>query len=672
MKEYGINDLRNVALVGHSGVGKTSLVESLLYSSNSIDRLGKVDEGSTTSDFDLEEKKRKMSINTSILKMELEKNKINLLDTPGYFDFIGETIKGMSVSDISLIVVCGVNGIQVGTEMAWDYCVKNNIPRAFFINKLDRENSNYDKILKQLRNQFGNNIVPINYPLGVEENFTDVLNILEDNNSVYGVDSETLNKIIKYKENIMELVAESDENLLNKYLEVGTLSHEEIYLGLRNGIISGDIIPVMCGSSTKCLGVNLLIQCINKIFPSPNPIVEMRNNLKKTCKEEKFSARVFKTIIDPFMGKLSIFKVITGELNTSMDILNCSNGSIEKISNLYYINGKNQLPTYNIKKGDIGAIAKLQSISTGDIICDVNNKILSSSIKFPEPVIKMAIIPKSKGDEDKISSGLYKLLEEDNTFKIVRDVENAEILIEGMGETHLEVLASKLKSKFGVDVFLRLPKVAYRETIKGKADVQGKHKKQSGGHGQYGDVKIKFEPRLDGVEELEFIDAVVGGTVPKNFIPAVEKGLKECAKHGVLARYPVIGLKATLYDGSYHSVDSSEMAFKIATSIAYKKGLEQANPVLLEPIMEFVVRIPDEYMGEVIGDINKKRGRILRIEPKENMQVITAEIPQVESFKYATDLRSITQARGSFNMKFKRYAEVPSSELNKIIRNNNL
>ena len=489
---------------------------------------------------------------------------------------------------------------------------------------------------------------------------------------MYGIDSETSNKIIKYKENIMELVAESDENLLNKYLEVGTLSNEEIYLGLRNGIISGDIIPVMCGSSTKCLGINLLIQCINKIFPSPNPIVEMRDNLKKTCKEEKFSARVFKTIIDPFMGKLSIFKVITGELNTSTDILNCSNGGIEKISNLYYINGKNQLPTYNIKKGDIGAIAKLQSISTGDIICDVNNKILSSSIKFPEPVIKMAIIPKSKGDEDKISSGLYKLLEEDNTFKIVRDVENAEILIEGMGETHLEVLASKLKSKFGVDVFLRLPKVAYRETIKGKADVQGKHKKQSGGHGQYGDVKIKFEPRLDGVEELEFIDAVVGGTVPKNFIPAVEKGLKECTKHGVLARYPVIGLKATLYDGSYHSVDSSEMAFKIATSIAYKKGLEQANPVLLEPIMEFVVRIPDEYMGEVIGDINKKRGRILRIEPKENMQVITAEIPQVESFKYATDLRSITQARGSFNMKFKRYAEVPSNELNKIIKNNNL
>lgn len=672
MKEYGINDLRNVALVGHSGVGKTSLVESLLYSSNSIDRLGKVDEGSTTSDFDLEEKKRKMSINTSILKIELEKNKINLLDTPGYFDFIGETIKGISVSDVSLIVVCGVNGIQVGTEMAWDYCVKKKIPRAFFINKLDRENSNYDKILKQLRNQFGNNIVPINYPLGVEENFTDVLNILEDNNSVYGIDSETSNKIIKYKENIMELVAESDENLLNKYLEVGTLSNEEIYLGLRNGIISGDIIPVMCGSSTKCLGINLLTQCINKIFPSPNPIVDMRDNLKKTCKEEKFSARVFKTIIDPFMGKLSIFKVITGELNTSTDILNCSNGSIEKISNLYYINGKNQLPTYNIKKGDIGAIAKLQSISTGDIICDVNNKILSSSIKFPEPVIKMAIIPKSKGDEDKISSGLYKLLEEDNTFKIVRDVENAEILIEGMGETHLEVLASKLKSKFGVDVFLRLPKVAYRETIKGKADVQGKHKKQSGGHGQYGDVKIKFQPRLDGVEELEFIDAVVGGTVPKNFIPAVEKGLKECAKHGVLARYPVIGLKATLYDGSYHSVDSSEMAFKIATSIAYKKGLEQANPVLLEPIMEFVVRIPDEYMGEVIGDINKKRGRVLGIERKENMQVITAEIPQVESFKYATDLRSITQARGSFNMKFKRYAEVPSNELNKIIKNNNL
>lgn len=667
MREYSINDLRNISLIGHSGAGKTSLVESLLYSSKLIDRLGKIEEGTTFSDYDLEEKKRKISINTSILQMELEKNKISLLDTPGYFDFTGETIKGIAGSDASLIVVCGVAGVQVGTEKAWNYCVERNIPRAFFINKLDRENSDYDTVLKELKNKFGNKVVPLNYPLGKEENFIKVLDTLSNKDYLDNVDEEILEKISIYKEEIIELIAENDEELLEKYLEEGALSEQEIHCGLVKGIISNNIVPVMCGSSTKCLGIDELIKYINNIFPSPNFTDETSNDDK-----EGFSAVIFKTIVDPFMGKLSIFKVITGELSTSMDILNSSNGKIEKINNLYYINGKNQLPTTKIKKGEIGAVSKLQSISTGDTICDVNSNIVYSNIKFPTPVISMAVIPKSKGDEDKISSGLLKLLEEDNTFKIVRDIENAEILISGMGETHLEVLANRLKSKFGVEVLLRLPRVPYRETIKGIVDMQGKHKKQSGGHGQYGDVKIKFEPRLDGKEELEFVDAVVGGVVPRNFIPAVEKGLRECIKHGVLAGYPVIGLKATLHDGSYHPVDSSEMAFKIAASIAYKKGLEEATPILLEPIMDLSIKVPDEYMGDVIGDINKKRGRVLGIEPKDGEEIIVAEIPQVESFKYATDLRSITQARGSFNMKFKRYDEVPNIEVNKIINNKSI
>lgn len=667
MREYSINDLRNISLIGHSGAGKTSLVESLLYSSKLIDRLGKIEEGTTFSDYDLEEKKRKISINTSISQMELERNKVSLLDTPGYFDFTGEVIKGIKGSDASLIVVCGVAGVQVGTEKAWNYCVKRNIPRAFFINKLDRENSNYDRVLNGLRNKFGNKIVPLNYPLGKEENFSKVLDTLLNKDCLYDIDEETLEKINMYREEIIELIAENDEELLEKYLEEGTLSEKEIHFGLIKGMACGDIIPVMCGSSTKCLGIDELIKYINGIFPSPNFTDEISNDNK-----EGFSAVVFKTIVDPFMGKLSIFKVITGELSTSMDILNSSNGRVEKINNLYYINGKNQLPATKIKKGEIGAVSKLQSISTGDTICDVNSNIVYSNITFPSPVISMAVIPKDKGDEDKISSGLLKLLEEDNTFRIVRDIENAEILISGMGETHLEVLANRLKSKFGVGVILRLPKVPYRETIKGIVDMQGKHKKQSGGHGQYGDVKIKFEPRLDGKEELEFVDAVVGGVVPRNFIPAVEKGLKECIKHGVLAGYPVIGLKATLHDGSYHPVDSSEMAFKIAASIAYKKGLEQATPILLEPIMGLSIKVPDEYMGDVIGDINKKRGRVLGIEPKDGEQIIVAEIPQIESFKYATDLRSITQAKGSFNMKFKRYDEVPNIEVSKIINNKSI
>ena len=672
MKEYNINNLRNVGLVGHSGSGKTSLVEALLYSSKLIDRQGKIEDGSTSSDYDLEEKKRGISINTSILQMALDEYKINLLDTPGYFDFTGESIKGINGSDIALIVVCGVAGVEVGTEKAWEYCETKNIPRAFFINKLDRENSDYEKVLKQLKDTFGNKVVAINYPVGREENFKEVLDVLTDkNNNIINEDV-----LIKCKEEIMELVAENDEELLNKYLENGVLSDQEIYSGLINGIASCEIIPVFCGSSTKCLGVNSLIKNINKIFPSPNLIeenCEVNKLLKDTeTGEEPFSAFVFKTIVDPFVGKLSIFKVITGEITTSMDVLNSSTGKIERINNLYYINGKNQIPQLKISKGDIGAISKVQSISTGDTICDVNSNISYTNIKFPEPVISRAVIPKSKGDEDKISSGLSKLLEEDNTFKIIRDTENAEILISGMGEIHLEILANRLKSKFGVDVILRLPKVPYRETIKGIIDVQGKHKKQSGGHGQYGDVKIKFEPRLDGKDDLEFVDAVVGGVVPRNFIPAVEKGLKECIKHGVLGGYPVIGLKATLHDGSYHPVDSSDMAFKIAASIAYKKGLEQAKPILLEPIMNLIITVPDEYMGDVIGDLNKKRGKVVGIEPKDGQQRIVAEIPEVESFKYATDLKSITQARGSFSMEFKKYEEVPSNEINKIIEKSKL
>ncbi|MDO4536400.1 MAG: elongation factor G [Clostridium perfringens] len=674
MREYNINDLRNIGLIGHSGVGKTSLAEALLYCSKRIDRLGKVEDGSTNSDYDLEEKKRKISINTSILQMQLSNCKINLLDTPGYFDFIGEAIKGVTGSDIALIVVCGVTGVQVGTEKSWKYCNAKNIPRAFFINKLDRENSNYNKVLKQLKDIFGNKVVPINYPLGKEDNFNGVVDVLINKNDLNNVSAEILEEIGKYKEEIMELVAENDEDLLNKYLENGILSDEEIYLGLINGIVSGDVVPVMCGSSTKCLGIESLIYNINKVFPSPNLIQNdfRRDNSLDNNYEEPFSAFVFKTIVDPFMGKLSIFKVITGEITNSTDVLNTSNGKIERINNLYYINGKNQISTCKIRKGDIGAISKLQNISTGDTICDVNANILYNNIKFPDPVLSMAVIPKTKGDEDKISSGLSKLLEEDNTFKIVRDTENAEILISGMGEMHLEVLGNRLKSKFGTDVILRLPKVPYRETIKGVIDIQGKHKKQSGGHGQYGDVKIKFEPRLDGEDELEFVDAVVGGSVPRNFIPAVEKGLRECIKHGVLAGYPVIGLKATLYDGSYHPVDSSEMAFKMAASIAYKKGLEQAKPILLEPIMDVNITVPDEYMGDVIGDINKKRGKVLGIDSKDGAQLIMAEIPLVESFRYATDLRSITQAKGTFTTHFKRYDEVPNSEINKIIEKNDL
>jgi len=430
------------------------------------------------------------------------------------------------------------------------------------------------------------------------------------------------------------------------------------------------VAPVMCGSSTSAIGMDVLLEDICECFPSPEYALPQKGIDLQADEEvfmnydenKPFSAFIFKTIADPFVGKLSLFKVITGKAKSDLNIYNSNKDKSEKLSNLYFMRGKQQVVAKEIIAGDIGAIAKLQYSATGDTLCESTFKIKYDKINFPEPVISMSIVPKSKGDEEKISLSLGKLLEEDPTFKISRDIENAETIVSGVGEAHLEVIAAKIKNKFGVDVLLQEPKVPYREAIKGVADVQGKHKKQSGGHGQYGDVWIKFEARNDGEDELEFIDKVVGGSVPRNFIPAVEKGLKECIRHGVLAGYPVIGLKATLHDGSYHTVDSSEMAFKIAASQAYKRGLEKANPILLEPIMSVTISIPEDYMGDIIGDINKRRGRVLGMEPDKKLQRVIAEVPMAEMFKYATDLRSITGARGSFEMKFERYEEVPASE----------
>ncbi|WP_326512400.1 elongation factor G [Clostridium intestinale] len=680
MKEYKISNLRNVGIVGHSSSGKTSLVEALLFTTNTIDRLGKTEEGTTVSDYDLEERKRRISLNTTILPLEYEDKKINLLDTPGYFDFVGEMVQGMRAVDVATIVVCGVSGVAVGDEKAWDYCNKIKLPRSFFINKLDRENSDFDRVLEDLKNRFGISVVPIQYPIGKEDDFHGVVNVISRKARIYSkgnpkgvfcdIPPELEEKIDSCKQAIMEAVAETDEELLDKYFSEGELSDEEIYKGLIRGCANGDVAPVMCGSSTSAIGMDVLLEDICECFPSPEYALPQKGIDLQTDEEvfmnydenKPFSAFIFKTIADPFVGKLSLFKVITGKAKSDLSIYNSNKDKSEKLSNLYFMRGKQQVVAKEIIAGDIGAIAKLQYSATGDTLCESTFKIKYDKINFPEPVISMSIVPKSKGDEEKISLSLGKLLEEDPTFKISRDIENAETIVSGVGEAHLEVIAAKIKNKFGVDVLLQEPKVPYREAIKGVADVQGKHKKQSGGHGQYGDVWIKFEARNDGEDELEFIDKVVGGSVPRNFIPAVEKGLKECIRHGVLAGYPVIGLKATLHDGSYHTVDSSEMAFKIAASQAYKRGLEKANPILLEPIMSVTISIPEDYMGDIIGDINKRRGRVLGMEPDKKLQKIIAEVPMAEMFKYATDLRSITGARGSFEMKFERYEEVPTSE----------
>lgn len=685
MKNYNFGNLRNVGLIGHGATGKTSLAEALLYYTGTSDRLGKSEDGTTVMDYEAEEKKRGISLSTSVACIESNNTKINIVDMPGYFDFEGEMIQGIRAIDIATIVVCAVSGVEVGTEKAWKYCNKIKLPRAFFINKMDRENADFDKTLEQMKEKFGLSVVPIEYPIGKEDNFKGVVNIIskkafefdKKSKKMISVDipEDIIDKVNECRQMIMETVAETDEELLEKYLENGELSDEDIYSGFIKGCSDGEIAPVLCGSATKVIGIQSMIDNIIGCFPSPEYSLPQKavsldseeEVYVKVDENKPFSAFVFKTIADPFVGKISLFKVITGKLNGETIVKNTNKDKQEKLSHLFFMRGKSQISTDEIIAGDIGAVAKLQFTSTGDTLCSSDLNVRYDKFKLPTPVMPMAILPKTKGDEEKISLALSKLIEEDPVFKIERDKENAETIIWGLGETHLEVIANRIKSKFGADVILQTPKVPYRETIKGKADVQGKHKKQSGGHGQYGDVKIKFEPRNDGELDLDFVDKVVGGAVPRNFIPAVEKGLRECMTSGVLAGYPVIGVRATLYDGSYHPVDSSEMAFKIAASIAYKKGLESAKPILLEPIMNVDILVPDEYMGDIMGDINKKRGRVMGMEQVGDEQKVIAEVPMAEMFNYATSLRAMTQARGSYVSSFARYDEVPESELTKIL-----
>lgn len=684
MKDYRTVNLRNIGIIGHSGSGKTTLAEAILYYTNCTDRFGKIGDGNTVSDYDLDERKRKISIFTSILPCYWGNTKINLLDMPGYFDFVGECIEGLRATDIAIIVASGTSGIQVGTEKAWNYINEKCIPRAIYINKLDRENSSFDNLLKDIQSKFGMSVVPIQYPIGREDSFRGVINVISRRARIFNnktkkmeiteIPDDLLESVNKYKEMIMESVAETDDKLLEKYFSNGYLSDEEICLGLVNGVVDGDICPVMCGSAIKGIGIETLLEDIIEIFPSPDKIrlIEGENlNSEERFKVDvndnaPFSAFIFKTVVDPFIGRLSIFKVMSGNLKSDTVVLNANKNKEERITSIYFLRGKQQILTKEIIAGDIGAVAKLQYSNTGDTLCDLSANILYNKINFPKPAISMAALPKTKTDEEKISLALNKLMEQDPTFTVSRDIENAETIISGIGQTHLDVIASKIKNDFGAEIVLENPKIPYRETIKKVYDVRGKYKKQSGGHGQYGDVVIKFE-HGNTIDDLDFVDKIVGGVVPKQYIPAVEKGLRECIKHGVLAGYPVIGLRATLHDGSYHPVDSSEMAFKVAASVAYKKGMVKASPVLLEPIMRLEVLVTNEYMGDVITDINKKRGRILGMEQNNNMEKIIAEVPQSELCKYATDLRSITQARGNFNMHFKRYEEVPEEEAKIIV-----
>jgi len=684
MANHLTKDIRNIAFMGHGSEGKTTLVEALLFATGSIDRQGKVDDGTTTTDFEPEETKRHISISAAAAPMEWKKKMINIIDVPGYFDFIGEMMGPLRVVETAAILVSASGGISVGAEKAWQYATKNNVGKMFIINQMDREHADFMKVQELLREKFGSSVVPILLPIGNGPSFQGIVNVLQNkayegigkNMKEVPVPSDMKDDIQKALEEITEASAAADDDLMMKYLDEGTLSHEEIQEGFKIGMFSGMICPVVPCSALTGVGITNVLDVIVDFLPSPERAVYKGNNPKteeaaeRACNhDEPFSAFVYKTIADPFVGKLSLFKVMSGSLNASVNLYNANNGKSEKIAGLYILRGKKQINADALKAGDMGALSKLQYSATGDTLCEAGQPIQYPGIDFPAPCISKAVFASKQGEEDKVFSGLARLMEEDPTIKIEKNAETTETILSGQGELHLEVIRNKLSSKFGANAILEDPSIPYRETIKKTVKAQGRHKKQSGGHGQYGDVWIEFSPIGDTNQDFEFVDAVVGGVVPRNFIPSVEKGLRENLRHGVLARYPMVGLRAKLYDGSYHSVDSSEMAFKTAARIAYKKGCMDAGPVLLEPIMHVEVLVPDEYMGDIMGDMNKRRGRILGMSQVEGLQQLVAEAPQAEMFKYATDLRSMTQARGSFSMSFERYEEIPAAIAQKIIEN---
>lgn len=682
MKAFTAEKLRNIVLVGHGGSGKTSLAEAMLFTSGTITRMGKVDEGNTTTDFDPDEIKRKMSVSLSVAYCEWKDHKVNLLDTPGFADFIGEVKSGLRVADASILVLSAVAGVEVQAEIFWRYANEYALPRLIFINRMDRENADFEAALESIRERLGSTPVPIQIPIGAADTFRGFIDLVKMKAFTFAnggltegeIPSELASSVSAHREKLIEAAAESDDSLLEKYLEGQELTREELSKGLRMGTISGKLVPIVCGSALKNLAISALLDTIVEVLPSPQDRPDIKGTNPKTNTEETrkplesepFSSLVFKTIVDPYIGKLNIFRVYSGALSSDSHAHNANKDKTERIGQLLSLQGKKQEPIARASAGDIAAVAKLQDTGTGDTLCQADKPIVLPRLEFPGPIISTAIRPKSKGDEDKLSTALSKLLEEDSTFAVRRDAELRQTIISGMGDTHLELVVDRLKRKFGVDAELETLKIPYRETVRSKVQAQGKHKKQSGGHGQYGDAWIEIEP-LEHGKGFEFVNKVFGGAIPKQYIPAVEKGVKEAMEAGYLAGYPVVDVRVTLCDGSYHSVDSSEMAFKLAGSLAFRNAVAKAIPILLEPIVNVEVRVPEAYMGDIIGDLNSKRGKILGMEPSNSEQLIRAQAPLAEMSKYANDLRSITQGRGTFKMEFSHYEEVPSHISQKII-----
>ena len=638
MKVYNSNDLRNVAILGHSGCGKSNLIDALAYTTNISKKMPKLSD------------KVNMTYSIGLAPIEYNGVKYNFLDTPGYFDFTGEVISSLRASDAAIIVIDATNPIQVGTEKSLE--LTENMPKIMFINKIDNEKARYKDAISMLREKYDNKIVPMISPVYKDKQFVKLHNVLENLDD--DLDGEFKEQVSHVKEALMEHIAETDDEVLDKYFNGEELTPEEIQRGIIIGIQSGDIIPVICGSTINNIGTEEILQTVGSYIEP-----------KCTKSDEPLRALVFKTMVDPFIGKMSYIKVVEGKITKDSEIINLNKDTKEKLSSIYTMKNGELEEVESANAGDIVVVTKINSLKTGNTIASSSDAELLEEIALPKPQIYFAVVPKNKGEEDKIGSSLNKIVEEDPTIHWYRNPETKQTLVGGQGELHINIVKNKLKEKFGIDVDLEDIKVAYRETIKGSSDVQGKHKKQSGGHGQYGDVKIKFTRTKD---DFEFDEEIFGGSVPKSYIPAVEKGLRDSMQKGILAGYPVTNIKATLYDGSYHDVDSSEMAFKMAASLAFKKGMEEAQPILLEPIMKLTITVPEEYMGDVMGDINKRRGKILGMEPDANgKQVIYAEAPQSETFKYAIDLRSMTQGRGYFEMELEKYNEVPQQLATKII-----
>ena len=685
MKVFTTENIRNISLLGHRGSGKTTLVESILYVKGYIKRKGDVENGTTVSDFDKEEIRRIFSINTSLISVEQNDVKLNFLDTPGYFDFVGEVVSALRVSASAVLVLDATAGVEVGTEKAWKLLEERKLPRIIFVNKMDKGYVNYPKLLAELKEKFGKKIAPFCIPIGEKDEFKGFVNVVDMVGRVFDgkecVDTPIPADIdvSEVRNLLFEAIAETDEVLMDKYFAGEEFTKEEIVKGLHKGVVNGDIVPVMVGSAQQNIGIHTLLNYLELYMPCPTELFSgqrigedpttQQEKVVKISSENPFSAIVFKTLVDPFIGKISFFKVNSGTIKKETEVFNPKKNKKERIAQILTMQGNKQIELDELRAGDIGATTKLQFTQTGDTLCDKNFPVVFNKIRFPKPNIFSGVLPADKNDDEKLSTAIQRVMEEDPTFVMNRNYETKQLLIGGQGEKHLYIILCKIKNKFGVHAELEDVIVSYRETILGKSEVEGKHKKQSGGAGQYGDVFIRFE---HSDKDFEFIDEIKGGVVPRNYIPAVEKGLIEAKEKGVLAGYPVINFKATLYDGSYHPVDSNDLSFKLAAILAFKAGMEKAKPVLLEPFVRMEIRIPEEYMGDVMGDLNKRRGRVLGMDHTETgEQLLLAEVPEAEILKYSIDLRALTQGRGEFEYEFARYEEVPENISKRIIEERN-